>query len=133
MASMSEPESSVFAAGSSTGLETDPEARLWGMLAHLAALLGFVVPFGNIIGPLIIWQIKKDAMPFVDDQGRESLNFQITVTLALLACAVLIVVLIGVVLMPLVGLAALVLVVIAAIKANGGERYRYPFCLRLVT
>lgn len=113
-------------------LESDPDARLWGMLAHLAGLIGFIIPFGNLIGPLIVWQVKKDQMPFVDDQGKESLNFQITISLAALVCMVLMLVLIGFVLLPLVGLVALVLMVIAGIKANGGERYRYPLVLRLI-
>ncbi len=112
--------------------EMDPDARLWGMLAHLSGLIGFIIPFGNLIGPLIVWQVKKDQIPFVDDQGKESLNFQITVSLAALLCMVLMLVLIGFVLLPLLGLLALVLMVIAGIKANGGERYRYPFVLRLV-
>ena len=47
------------------------EEKTWGMIAHLSALAGFVIPFGNLIGPLIVWLIKKDTMPFVDDQGKE--------------------------------------------------------------
>lgn len=109
-----------------------PEERQWAMFAHLAALAGFVIPFGNLIGPLIVWQIRKDSMPFVDDQGKEALNFQITVTLAALVCLVLFLVLIGMLLLPLLGLAALVFTVIAAIKANDGEAYRYPLTLRLI-
>ena len=109
-----------------------PESRQWGMFAHLAALAGFIIPFGNLIGPLIIWQVKKDEMPFVADQGKESLNFQITVTIAAIVCVVLMVVLIGALLLPLVGLAALVFIVIAAVKANQGEAYRYPVTLRLI-
>lgn len=108
------------------------EERQWGMFAHLSGLAGFIVPFGNFIGPLIIWQIKKDDMPFVDDQGKEALNFQITVTLAVISCIILMFIVIGVLLLPLVGIAALVLTVIAAIKAHGGEAYRYPWCLRLL-
>ena len=108
------------------------DERLWGMIAHLSALAGFIIPFGNIAGPLIVWMIKKDAMPFVDDQGKESLNFQITVTIAAIVAAVLIVFLIGFLLLPAVGLAALVFTVIAGIKANEGVAYRYPFTLRLI-
>ena len=108
------------------------DERLWGMIAHLSALAGFIIPFGNIAGPLIFWMIKKDAMPFVDDQGKESLNFQITVTIAAIIAAVLIVFLIGFLLLPAVGLAALVFTVIAGIKANEGVAYRYPFTLRLI-
>lgn len=110
-----------------------------GMLCHLLSLIGLVVPFGNIIGPLVMWLIKKDEMPFVDDQGKESLNFQITVSLVVLTLiilgTVLMIVLIGFLfflLLPVVGIGAIVLVVIASIKANEGVHYRYPFTLRLI-
>ena len=106
--------------------------RMWGMLAHLAALAGYVIPFGNLVGPLIVWLVKKDEMPFVDDQGKESLNFQITMTIALLISSALICVFIGIVLLPLVAIYDLVLTIIAAIKANEGVRYRYPWTLRLI-
>jgi hypothetical protein len=102
------------------------------MLAHVVALIGYVIPFGNVIGPLVVWQIKKDAMPFVDDQGKEALNFQITVMLAMLISGILWVVVIGMLLMLLVGLGALALTIVAGIRANEGVRYRYPFTLRLV-
>lgn len=108
------------------------EERQWGLFAHLSALVGFLIPFGNVLGPLIIWQIKKAEMPFVDDQGKEALNFQITVLIAVIACLVLSVILIGFLLLPIVGIAALVLTIMGGIKANNGETYRYPFTLRLV-
>ena len=72
-------------------------------------------------------------MPFVDDQGKEALNFQITVSIAVIVCAVLIAVLIGLLLLPIVGIAALVLTIIAGLKANNGETYRYPMTLRLIS
>jgi len=109
----------------------DAEQRKWAMIAHLSALLGFVIPFGHLIGPLVVWQLKKE-MPFVADQGKEALNFQITVSIAVLVCIVLFLVLIGMVLLPLVVLGALILTVVAAIKANEGVAYRYPFTLRLI-
>ena len=62
--------------------ELSPEVRQWAMFCHFAAFLGLVLPFGNLIGPLIVWQIKKDVHPFIDDQGKEALNFQISVALA---------------------------------------------------
>ena len=99
----------------------------------IAALAGFVVPFGNIIGPLVVWLIKKDAMPLVDQHGKEALNFQITVTLALIVSALLMLVVIGIVLIFVVGIGALVLTIVAAVKVSGGELdYRYPFTLRLI-
>ena len=109
-----------------------PEARQWAMFCHFAAFLGLVIPFGNLLGPLIVWQIKKDFDPFVDAQGKEALNFQISVALAALLCFLLMVVVIGFPLLLLVSIAALVLTIIAGIKANEGQAYRYPFAWRLV-
>ncbi len=108
------------------------DARQWAMFCHFAAFLGMVFPFGNLLGPLIVWQLKKETDPFVDDQGKEALNFQITVALAMLVCFLLMFVVIGVFLIWIVGVAALVLTIIAGIKANEGKAYRYPFCWRLV-
>ena len=109
------------------------EERTFAMLTHLAALSGFIgIPFGNILGPLIIWLIKKDTMPFVNEQGKESMNFQITVMIAVIVCIPLMFVLIGLLLLPVVGIAALVLTIIGAVKANNGENYVYPFAIRLI-
>lgn len=111
----------------------DQDARLWAMLAHLAGFLGYFLPvIGNLIGPLIIWQLKRDLHPYVDEQAKEALNFQITVTIAALVSVLLMVVVIGFLLMALVFVGAIVLMIIAAIKANEGAGYRYPFCLRLI-
>lgn len=113
--------------------QANKEELNWAMFCHLAALSGFVIPLGNIIGPLIIWLIKKDTMPLVDQHGKESLNFQITVLIAFIISAVLTVILIGVVLMIVVGIGALVLTILAAVKvANGQTDYRYPWALRLI-
>ena len=119
------------------------EERQWAMFAHLSALVAglltsFVGGFGCLLGPLIIWLMKKDTMPFVADQAKEALNFNITVAIALAALMILGFVtlglgfLIAVPIMALIGIAALVLIIIAAIKSNDGVRYRYPFTLRLV-
>ena len=108
------------------------EARQWAMFCHFAAFLGLVFPFGNLLGPLIVWQLKKDMDPFVDQQGKEALNFQLTFSLAMMICGVLAWILIGFPLMVLVSVVALVLVVIAGIRANEGKPYRYPFCWRIV-
>ena len=112
--------------------ELSQEARQWAMFCHYAAFFGLIFPFGNLIGPLIVWQIKKDLHPFVDDQGKEALNFQISVVLASLLCFLLMVVVIGFPMLALVSVVAIVLTVIAGIKANEGQSYRYPFSWRLV-
>ena len=124
------PEIPAAAPGGIVPLTADD--KTWGMIAHLSALAGFVIPFGNVIGPLVVWLIKKDTMPFVAEQGKEALNFQITVFIAVMICIPLMFILIGIPLMFVVGIGALVLSIIAAIKAQNGENYRYPFALRLV-
>ncbi|HEV2680596.1 MAG TPA: DUF4870 domain-containing protein [Rhodanobacter sp.] len=108
------------------------EERQWAMFAHLSALAGLVIPFGSIIGPLVIWLIKKDTMPFVNDQGKEALNFNITVAIAAVVCWILFFVLIGMLLLPALVIVWLVFVIIGTIRANEGTLYRYPFALRLV-
>jgi hypothetical protein len=113
-------------------VETNPDARMWGMLAHISSLAGFIIPFGNIIGPLVIWLMKKDQHPFVNDQGKESLNFQITVSIVAVIAALTICIGIGIFLLPIVGIAAAVMAIIAGIKANEGIPYRYPVTLRLI-
>ena len=69
--------------------EIPKDVRTMAMLCHLLALAGYVIPFGNIIGPLVMWLVKKEDHPFIDEQGKEALNFQITVALAVMACLVL--------------------------------------------
>ena len=112
--------------------ETNKDATTWGMLAHLSALSGYVIPFGHLIGPFVIWMIKKDTLPFVDEQGKESLNFQISVTIYAIISAVLILAVVGLFMLAAVGIGALVLVIIATVKASNGEHYRYPLTIRLI-
>lgn len=108
------------------------DEKTWGMLAHLSTLVGLIIPLGTILGPLVVWLMKKDTMPFVADQGKEALNFNITVLIAMIIGGILTLVLIGLLVMAVVGLAWLVLTIMAALAANKGETYRYPFTLRLV-
>ena len=120
------------------------EERQWAMFAHLSALLGAILTgafgggWGCFIGPLVIWLVKKDTMPFVADQAKEALNFNITVAIALVVLVLLSVMTLGIgliIAIPLwvvIGIAWLVLTIIGAIKANEGVPYRYPFALRLI-
>lgn len=108
------------------------EERTWGMLAHLAALSGYVTAIGFVVGPLVVWLLKKDESAFVDDQGKESLNFQITMFVFVAIGIVLAFVLIGFVLLFAIGILQLVFVIIAMIKANEGVRYRYPINFRFI-
>ncbi len=123
--------------GQPPGEAVPKEAKTFGMLCHLGALAGFIgIPFGNIIGPLVFWLVKKKDYPFVDDQGKESLNFQITVTIAAVA---LFLIALTIILIPLVIFLAIaltifdvVMIIMAAIKANDGVSYRYPVCIRFI-
>ena len=118
-----------------SGVEMNAEARNWGMFCHLAGFAGYVVPIpgANILGPLVVWQMKKDQIPFVDFCGKEALNFQITLFIALVVSAVLCIALIGFLLLPVVLVYGVVMKILAAIKAANGEYYRYPLTLRFVT
>ena len=120
------------------------EEKKWALAAHLSILAGglltwgWAASFGSFIGPLIVWLVKKDSMPFVADQAKEALNFGITLTLACVVLLMLTVMSLGigvVVTFPLwilLGIVALIFVIVAAIKANEGVAYRYPIAIRLV-
>jgi uncharacterized Tic20 family protein len=108
------------------------EERSWGILLHLSGLTGMVFPFGNLIAPLVLWLIRKDQSTFLDDQGREVLNFQISFSIYIIISAVLIFLLIGFVILPLVLIAGVVLMIIAAIRVNEGTWYRYPLIFRVL-
>jgi len=110
----------------------EKQVRNWAMLCHLLGLAGLVVPLGNVIGPLIIWLIKKEEDPFIDYNGKESLNFQISISIYMIAAGFLTMILIGIVLFPAVGIFGIVVVIIASLKANKGEKYRYPLCIRFI-
>lgn len=109
-----------------------PEERQMAVFTHLAALAGFVIPLGNIIGPLVMWLIKKDTMPFVDDQGKEALNFNITVAIAGVVCCILFLIVIGYFLLVALAVVWFIFVIIATVQASEGVAYRYPFSLRIV-
>lgn len=138
----SEPENAATPVTSDTA--PNAENRQWAMIAHFSAFVGLLfipismaipffgmIPFA-VIAPLVIWLMKKDTMPFVNDQGKEAVNFNITVFIAGVICSILIFVLIGLLLLPLLLLAWIILVIMAGLAANKGETYRYPVCLRLI-
>ena len=109
------------------------EEKMWGMFCHLAALAGYIgIPFGNIIGPLVVWLIKKEEFKFVADQGKESLNFQISVTIYAIIAGILSFILIGIPLLIIILVGNIVLVIMAGIKANDGKAYRYPATIRII-
>ena len=112
--------------------EIDGTEKNWAMFTHLGAFAGCLFPFGFIIAPLVIWLIKKDSSAFIDDQGKEAVNFQITMLIGYAIATVLVFAVIGVLLWPLLLLFHFIMTIIAAIKTSEGEKYRYPFAIRLI-
>lgn len=133
--------SAIMETGSPPPNETPPvklntasnEERNMAMLCHLLALAGLPMPIiGNIGGPLVMWLIKKDTMPLVDAAGKESLNFQITVSIAVITCIALWFLVLPLVLLFVVVATAVVFTIIAAIKTSEGVAYRYPWTIRFL-
>ena len=117
-------------------METLPETstpRSWSVLCHASALLGFFVPFGgHILAPLIVWLVKRGDSTEVDEHGKESLNFQISMLIYNIIAGVLCLVLIGFVLLPILHVLNVVFVIIASLRASEGQLYRYPLTIRLI-
>ena len=120
------------AAPAAPGTPPTQDERTWGMLAHLSAFVGLVVPLGNIIAPLVIWLARRDGSAFVEIEAKEALNFNISVALGAIVCALLTLVFVGILLGVALFVTWLVMTIIAAIKASEGIGYRYPVSLRLV-
>ena len=126
------PQAEVVGAG--PGITKDE--RTWGMLAHISAIVASALSGGSLgwLGPLIVWLMKKDESPFVNDQGKESLNFQITLIIAFVVCWAITMATCGLA-FPILFVPAifqLVFCIIAGIRANEGEYYRYPMTIRMI-
>ena len=102
-----------------------PEERTLGLVCVLLQFL-------TVVGPLIVWLIKKDESAYLNALGKETLNFQLTLLILYVICGVLTIIVVGALLAPLVGLFGLVMIIVAAVKANEGIIYRYPFCFRFL-
>lgn len=117
--------------GSAEALSKD--VRNWAMLCHLIALVGLLGNgVGFLLGPLIVWLIKRQEHPFIDEQGKEAVNFQITMFIAFFIAIILAFLLIGIPLLLILGAVEIVFPILAAIKTSDGEHYRYPFAFRFI-
>jgi len=109
------------------------DVRTWNVLCHATALAGFFVPWaGHILGPLIVWLAKRSDSPEIDEYGKESLNFQISMLIYNVIAGVLCLVLIGFIILAILHILNLVLVIVASIQASEGKFYRYPMTIRLI-
>ena len=103
--------------------------RNWSMLCHLSALAGFFFPFGGIIGPLICWLTRKDESGWININGRNSLNFQLSILLYMILISPLCFILIGFPIIAALGLLKIICVVIASVRAPQGEIFKYPLAI----
>ena len=109
------------------------DVRTWNVLCHATALAGFFVPWaGHILGPLIVWLAKRSDSPEIDEYGKESLNFQISMLIYNVIAGVLCLVLIGFIILAILHILNLVLVIVASIQTSEGKFYRYPITIRLI-
>ncbi len=112
---------------------TSSEIRTWSVLCHASALLGLFFHFlGHLLGPLVVWLIKRDASPEIDSNGKESLNFQISMLIYDAIAAILCIVLIGIPILIALWVLNTVFVIIASVKTSEGKFYRYPFTIRFL-
>lgn len=102
------------------------------MVCHLAALSGYFFPLGWVLGPLLIWQIKKAEFPSIEAHGRESVNFHLSLLIYSVVAGILAFVLIGLPFLLVFAVMQVVCSVIAAVKANHGVDYRYPLTIRFL-
>ncbi|MCK8045078.1 DUF4870 domain-containing protein [Shewanella sp. 1CM18E] len=103
-----------------------------GIIVQVASFSGYLVPFGSILGPLIVWLMKRDEFPFVDSCGRNCLNFKISLFIYVSISAILMFIGIGFILLALLAIADIVFTVIAAIKASEGKSYQYPLTINFI-
>jgi uncharacterized protein len=128
-------ESSDSAGRGSVPLDSPPsqDERTWGMLAHLSAFVWLVFPlFGGVLAPWVLWLAWRERSPFVGEQAREALNFNLSVLIASLASIVLMYLYVGFLLCVVLFVGWVAMTVVAAIRASEGIHYRYPLSLRLV-
>jgi uncharacterized Tic20 family protein len=111
---------------------TDQAVRNTAVAAHLSTFAGLIVPFGSVIGPLAVWLTRRDRDPFIDETGREALNFGISIAIYGLGALVAALMLVGIPLLIVGVVAWVVLASLAAVKASQGQAYRYPLTMRLV-
>jgi hypothetical protein len=106
--------------------ELSESERNWAMLCHLSAFAGYFFPFGGIIGPLICWLTRKDESQWVDQNGKQSMNFQLSILLYMVLAIPLIIIIIGIPILIFLGFLEVICIIIASVKASKGEEFKYP-------
>lgn len=113
--------------------ELSNEEKTWATFTHLSGLALYIgIPFGNVLGPFALWLLKHKEMPFVDDQGKEAINFQISMSIYLIVAGILVLLLVGLLAVPALFIVHVIFTIIAAVQANKGDAYRYPMTIRFL-
>lgn len=110
----------------------EKEFRQWAMFLHLSMLLGFVVPLAGLIAPIVIWQVKKNEMPAIDEHGKNATNWIISALIYSILSTILVFVLVGVFLLIALGILSIIFPIIAGVKANNGKTWQYPLTIALI-
>ena len=108
------------------------EDKQWALFCHLSGLSGYIIPFGNIIFPLVIWSVKKDESTMIDEHGKEAANFQISFSIWIAIAILFSIILIGIPFLVVFGVMHIVFIIIASLKADKGELYHYPLTIRFI-
>lgn len=115
---------------------SDASTKQWAAILHFSALTGFIIPFGNLLAPLVVWQIKKTELPSLDAVGKDVMNFQLSYLIYGVAATIIAIVgsclYVPIVLPLVVGIAWLVFTILGGIKASNGEPYAFPYVLKLI-
>lgn len=112
--------------------DTNARANTWAMFLHLSLMAGVLVPMGGMIVPIILWQLKKDEWPIIDQHGRNAVNWIITFVILAAISFLLVFVLIGIPMLWLLGLANVVFAIVAAVKAKDGVVWKYPLAVKFI-
>ncbi|HUU99384.1 MAG TPA: DUF4870 domain-containing protein [Bacteroidales bacterium] len=112
--------------------ELSETERNWAMFCHLSAFAGFFFPFGGIVGPLICWLSRKDESQWIDQNGKASLNFQLSILLYIVLAIPLVLIIIGIPIIIMLGTLKIICIIIASVKAAKGEEFRYPLSIPFI-
>ncbi len=108
------------------------DERNWGIFCHISPFAGYLIPLGNIILPLVLWLVKKEQSSFIDEVGKEIVNFQISISLYAIIATALILLLIGLPLLIAIGIFNIVVIILGAVAASKGEVYYFPLNIRFI-
>ncbi|HEV2968990.1 MAG TPA: DUF4870 domain-containing protein [Pirellulales bacterium] len=123
----------LFGGASGQPVDIEQQTRQWAMLLHISLLAGFVVPFGGLVVPIIIWQLKKNELPGIDAHGKVVVNWIISAIIYAIVSGILCVVLIGIPMLLALAVLHIVFPIIGAVKANNGELWKYPLSITFLS